>query len=129
MKQVAGKIKLELAQYREMASFAQFASDLDSSTKKLIDRGDRLTELLKQPQYAPMKLEEQVVGIFIGVNGFLDNLPINKVRDFEKFVLSKMRIEHPDILNQIRDKKEVKPETAEILKGIIANYVDIFEKE
>ena len=129
MKQVAGKIKLELAQYREMASFAQFASDLDSSTKKLIDRGDRLTELLKQPQYAPMKLEEQVVGIFIGVNGFLDNLPVNKVRDFEKFVLSKMRIEHPDILTQIRDKKEVTPEVAELLKGVIAKYVDIFEKE
>jgi F-type H+-transporting ATPase subunit alpha len=129
MKQVAGKIKLELAQYREMASFAQFASDLDSSTKKLIDRGDRLTELLKQPQYAPMKLEEQVVGIFIGVNGFLDNLPVNKVRDFEKFVLSKMKIEHPDILAQIRDKKEVKPEVAETLKGVIAKYVDIFEKE
>ena len=128
MKQVAGKIKLELAQYREMASFAQFASDLDPATKKLIERGDRLTELLKQPQYAPMKLEEQVISIFVGVNGFLDTLPLNKVREFEKYVLSKMRIEHPEILVQIRDKKVISPELTEDLKKIISMYVEAFNK-
>lgn len=129
MKQVAGKIKLELAQYREMASFSQFASDLDASTKKLIDRGDRLTELLKQPQYSPMKLEEQVLSIFLGVNGFLDDIAVNKVLEFEKFVLSKMRIEHQDIMIQIREKKEVSNNLMSQLKDIMAGYVTAFTQE
>lgn len=128
MKQVAGKIKLELAQYREMASFSQFASDLDTSTKKLIDRGDRLTELLKQPQYSPMKLEEQVLSIFVGVNGFLDEIPTLKVREFEKFVLSKMSIEHPDLLIQISEKKEITAEMSDKLKEIIARYLGLFSE-
>lgn len=129
MKQVAGKIKLELAQYREMASFSQFASDLDTSTKKLIERGDRLTELLKQPQYAPMKLEEQVISIFIGVNGFLDTISVIDVRNFEKYVLSKMRIEHPDIIARIREQKVISAEISDDLKRIINVYLDGFKSE
>lgn len=126
MKQVAGKIKLELAQYREMASFAQFASDLDASTKKLIDRGDRLTELLKQPQYSPISIEEEVVGIFLGVNGFLDKISVREVCDFEKFVISKMRIEHSDLLSEIRKEKTISQTLDEKLKTIAAEYVDAF---
>lgn len=126
MKQVAGKIKLELAQYREMASFAQFASDLDSSTKKLIDRGDRLTELLKQPQYCPLSIEEEVVGIFLGVNGYLDRLAVSEVGSFEKFVISKMKIEHRDLLSQIRKDKKISEELEEKLKGVVAGYLDNF---
>ena len=83
MKQVAGRIKGELAQYREMAAFAQFGSDLDAATQRLLNRGARLTELLKQPQFSPLKTEEQVVVIYAGVNGYLDPLPVSKVRDFE----------------------------------------------
>lgn len=129
MKQVAGKIKLELAQYREMASFAQFASDLDASTKKLIDRGDRLTELLKQPQYAPMKLEEQVISVFLGVHGFLDSIAVNKIGEFEKYVLSKIRIEYQDILVEIRDKKSISDALTEKLKNVLQTYVDNYALE
>lgn len=126
MKQVAGKIKLELAQYREMASFAQFASDLDNSTKKLIDRGDRLTELLKQPQYSPLAVEEQVVGIFLGVHGYLDSIPVKDVCAFEKFVISKMRIEHREILSEIQREKVIQAETESSLKNIVEEYVKSF---
>ena len=126
MKQVAGKIKLELAQYREMASFAQFASDLDNSTKKLIDRGDRLTELLKQPQYSPLSIEEQVIGIFIGVHGYLDSIPVKDVCAFERFVISKIRIEHKDILSEIRQEKVIQAETEKNMQNIIEGYVRDF---
>ncbi len=96
MKQVAGKIKGELAQYREMAAFAQFGSDLDAATQKLLNRGSRLTELLKQSQFSPLKMEEQVVSIYAGVNGYLDNLPVNKVRAFEDGLLRTMRDKHAE---------------------------------
>ena len=91
MKQVAGSIKLELAQYREMAAFAQFGSDLDVSTQKLLNRGERLTELLKQGQYSPLAIEEQIVIIFAGVNGYLDDLSVSVVGDFEKFLLLSLK--------------------------------------
>ena len=107
MKQVAGRIKGELAQYREMAAFAQFGSDLDAATQRLLNRGARLTELLKQPQFSPLKTEEQVVVIYAGVNGYLDPLPVNKVRDFEDGLLRLMRESHAGILDSIRNEKEI----------------------
>ncbi|MET0940061.1 MAG: F0F1 ATP synthase subunit alpha, partial [Mesorhizobium sp.] len=106
MKQVAGTIKLELAQYREMAAFAQFASDLDASTQRLLARGQRLTELLKQGQYQPMPVEEQVASIYSGTRGFLDSLPVNRVGDFESQMLDALRAEG-SMLASIRDKREI----------------------
>src|SRR5205823_13000448 len=98
MKQVAGRIKGELAQYREMAAFAQFGSDLDAATRRLLNRGSRLTELLTQPQFSPLKTEEQVVVIYAGVNGYLDALPVAKVKAFEDGLLRNIRDKHADIL-------------------------------
>lgn len=129
MKQVAGHIKLELAQYREMASFAQFASDLDSSSKKLISRGERLTELLKQPQYSPMTVEEQVVSIFIGVHGFLDTLPVNQVGSFERYVLERIKGEQMGLLIDIRDTKKLSDEATETLKETIGRLLKDFRSE
>ena len=103
MKKVAGRIKGELAQYREMAAFAQFGSDLDATTQRLLNRGSRLTELLKQPQFSPLKMEEQVCVIYAGVNGYLDPLPVDRVRAFEDGLLGTLRGQHADILDSIRD--------------------------
>src|SRR4051794_21864835 len=122
MKKVAGSIKLELAQYREMAAFAQFGSDLDASTQRLLNRGARLTELLKQPQYAPMPVEEQVVSIFAGVNGFLDTIPVAAVTRFESGLLSQMRAEHADLLGKIRETKALDDDTAASLKTAIGDF-------
>ena len=110
MKQVAGTMKLDLAQYREMASFAQFASDLDASTKKLLSRGARLTEMLKQPQYNPLTVEEEVVVIFAGVRGFLDGLPISAVSEFEAKSLQELKANYPEYLSEIVDKKVISDE-------------------
>ena len=126
MKKVAGSIKLELAQYREMAAFAQFGSDLDASTQRLLNRGARLTELLKQPQFSPMPIEEQVVSIFAGVNGFLDAVPVDAVTRFESALLSHMRSDHADVLGKIRDTKTLDDETAAELKAIIGDFVKTF---
>jgi F-type H+-transporting ATPase subunit alpha len=102
MKKVSGSMKLDLAQYREMAAFAQFGSDLDAATQKLLNRGARLTELLKQPQYSPMPFEEQTVSIFAGTNGFLDAIPVDRVNEYESAMLSHMRSEHAEVLETIR---------------------------
>jgi F-type H+-transporting ATPase subunit alpha len=126
MKQVAGKIKGELAQYREMAAFAQFGSDLDTTTQRLLNRGARLTELLKQPQFSPMKVEEQVVVIYAGVNGYLDPIKVSDVQRFEAELLRYMRAEHSDILNLIRDKKEITKETGEKLKATVDKFARNF---
>jgi F-type H+-transporting ATPase subunit alpha len=126
MKKVAGKIKGELAQYREMAAFAQFGSDLDASTQRLLARGSRLTELLKQPQFSPLKMEEQVVVIYAGVNGYLDGIPVAKVRAFEDGLLSLLRGKHVDILNTIRDSKDLSDDTAGKLKGVVETYAKTF---
>ncbi|MBM5787340.1 MAG: F0F1 ATP synthase subunit alpha, partial [Pelagibacterales bacterium] len=107
MKQVSGSIKLELAQYREMAAFAQFGSDLDLATQKLLNRGSKLTELLKQDQYSPLKVEEQVVSIFSGVKGFLDDVELNQIKSFEKKLLSKIKSEASDILNNIKSSGKI----------------------
>ena len=123
MKKVAGKIKGELAQYREMAAFAQFGSDLDASTQRLLNRGSRLTELLKQPQFSPLKMEEQVAVIWAGTNGYLDALPLNKVRAFEDGLLSLLRGKHADILNAIRDSKDLSDDSAAKLKGVVEGFL------
>ena len=122
MKQVAGSIKLELAQYREMAAFAQFGSDLDVATQRLLNRGARLTELLKQPQYRPLPVEEQVVSIFAGVNGYLDGIPVQSVTDFEEKFLAGMRARNGDVLDAIRSEREISDATGEKLKSILDDF-------
>jgi F-type H+-transporting ATPase subunit alpha len=126
MKQVAGSIKLELAQYREMAAFAQFASDLDASTQRLLARGERLTELLKQGQYAPLPVEEQVVSIFAGVNGYLDRIAPAQVTRFEEGFLAEMRSTHGDILAKVRDEQQLTDETEAKLKKALDSYAKTF---
>ena len=125
MKQVAGRIKGELAQYREMAAFAQFGSDLDATTQRLLARGARLTELLKQPQFSPLKMEEQVVVIFAGTRGYLDPLPVNAVGRFEQELLRIMRDQHADILETIRTEKEISSETEKKLVEAIDKFACI----
>src|ERR1700709_2383632 len=122
MKKVAGKIKGELAQYREMAAFAQFGSDLDASTQRLLSRGSRLTELLKQPQYSPMPVEEQVCVIWAGTNGYLDALPVSKVRAFEDGLLSLLRGKNVEILNAIRDRRDLMHDSAAKLKTVVEAF-------
>jgi F-type H+-transporting ATPase subunit alpha len=126
MKKVAGKIKGELAQYREMAAFAQFGSDLDATTQRLLNRGARLTELLKQQQFSPLKMEEQVCVIYAGVNGYLDPMPVNRVRGFEDGLLHLLRSQHVDILNDIRDTRDLTDATAAKLKGVVDGYARTF---
>ncbi|MDY8110098.1 F0F1 ATP synthase subunit alpha [Fulvimarina sp. 2208YS6-2-32] len=122
MKQVAGSIKGELAQYREMAAFAQFGSDLDASTQRLLRRGARLTELLKQPQFAPLKTEEQVVVIYAGTNGYLDDLEVEQVGTFEQGLLNAMRTDHKDVLDAIADKKQLTDEIRSNLKSAVDKF-------
>jgi len=124
MKQVAGRIKLELAQYREMAAFAQFASDLDASTQQLLARGARLTELLKQPQFKPVPVEDQVIGLFAGVRGYLDKIEVGKIGRFESQLLADIKAREPAIINAIRSDREIKPD---VEKKLIA-FLDGFTK-
>ncbi|MCB2020314.1 MAG: F0F1 ATP synthase subunit alpha, partial [Burkholderiaceae bacterium] len=125
MKKVSGSIKLELAQYREMAAFAQFGSDLDASTQKLLNRGARLTELLKQPQFSPLPFEEQTVSIFAGTNGYLDALPVDRVTEYEAAMLSHMRSDHADILGEIRQSGDFSDDT----KAKVVAALDAFGKQ
>jgi F-type H+-transporting ATPase subunit alpha len=124
MKQVAGRIKLELAQYREMAAFAQFASDLDASTQQLLARGARLTELLKQPQFKPVPVEEQVLVIFAGVRGYLDKIPVNKIGSFEARMLSDIKTREPGILDSVRTDRELKKD----VEAKLVAFLDDFSK-
>ena len=124
MKQVAGRIKLELAQYREMAAFAQFGSDLDAATQRLLARGARLTELLKQDQYAPLPMEEQVVAIYAGVRGYLDAVEPAGVTRFEERLLALVRSDHADLLAAIRDEGEIGDETEARLKAVLDGFAD-----
>ena len=126
MKQVAGRIKLELAQYREMAAFAQFSSDLDASTQRLLARGARLTELLKQPQFNPMPVEEQVVAIFAGTRGYLDHVETGKVTRFEQQLLSELRSRHGDVLDAIRTDREIKKGTEDKLTAFLDGFAKAF---
>ncbi|MEZ5896535.1 MAG: F0F1 ATP synthase subunit alpha [Parvularculaceae bacterium] len=124
MKQVAGKIKGELAQYRELAAFAQFGSDLDATTQRILNRGDRLTELMKQDQFSPLQVEEQVCVIYAGTQGYLDKFAKNKVREFEAEFLRKLHADHGDILKTIRETGKLEKDTEEKLKGVL----DVFAK-
>ncbi len=126
MKKVAGKIKGELAQYREMAAFAQFGSDLDATTQRLLNRGSRLTELLKQAQFSPLKMEEQVVVIWAGTNGFLDQLPLNRIKAFEDGLLSNFRSKHGDVMEAIRTSKDLSDDTAKKLKSGVESFAKSF---
>jgi F-type H+/Na+-transporting ATPase subunit alpha len=126
MKQVAGRIKLELAQYREMAAFAQFASDLDASTQRLLARGSRLTELLKQPQFSPVPIEEQVAAIFAGTNGFLDRIPVNDIGRFESSMLGELRARKPELLEAIRDEREISEATDKGLREFLNGFATTF---
>jgi len=126
MKKVAGRIKGELAQYREMAAFAQFGSDLDATTQRLLNRGARLTELLKQPQFSPLKMEEQVCVIYAGVNGYLDPMDVGRVRPFESGLLTLLRTKHADLLDSIRKSGDLSDADAAKLKGLVDSYARTF---
>jgi F-type H+-transporting ATPase subunit alpha len=127
MKKVAGSIKLELAQYREMAAFAQFGSDLDASTQKLLNRGSKLTELLKQKQYSPMSVAEQVVSVFCGVKGYLDDIELKDISEFENKILAKCNSENPEILNTINKTGKLEEETEKLLAKIIGELKKNFK--
>jgi F-type H+-transporting ATPase subunit alpha len=126
MKKVAGRIKGELAQYREMAAFAQFGSDLDATTQRMLARGSRLTELLKQPQFSPLKMEEQVCVIYAGVNGYLDKFEVARVRAFEQGLLTLMRTKNTDLLDSIRKSGDLSDADAAKLKGVVDGYAKTF---
>ena len=126
MKQVAGSIKLDLAQFREMEAFSQFASDLDQSTRNLLERGRRLTEILKQPQYTPLKVEEQVVVIFSGVKGFLDKIEITKITEFESFLLERIRTKGKEILDSITKEKALSQEIEKKLSSFLESTTNEF---
>merc|ERR1711939_1137508 len=127
MKQVAGSMKLELAQYREVAAFAQFGSDLDAATQQLLNRGSLLTELLKQGQYVPMPIEEQVATIYAGVRGHLDKLDPSKITDFEKQFLSHIKGSHQALLNQIAADGQLTPDTDAALNKVVTAFVSGFQ--
>ena len=127
MKQVAGSIKGELAQYREMAAFAQFGSDLDASTQRLLNRGARLTELLKQGQFSPLKTQEQVCILYAGVNGYLDELEVNRVGAFEEGLLNSLRANNADLLNDIAAKQELDDDISARLKKATDEFAKSFE--
>jgi len=122
MKKVAGSIKLELAQYREMAAFAQFGSDLDASTQKLLNRGSKLTELLKQDQYSPMPVAQQVIAVFSGVRGFLDDVELSKIKDIEKQIFDEVKTTAPEIVDSINNTGKLEPEIDKKLTSIIENF-------
>ena len=129
MKQVAGKIKGELAQYREMAAFAQFGSDLDATTQRLLARGERLTELLKQPQFSPLKVEEQVCSIYAAVNGYLDNIDVDKISSYEKGLLELINSSNKDILAEIQKELQISEKTEKKLVTVIESYTKSFSSE
>jgi F-type H+-transporting ATPase subunit alpha len=126
MKQVAGSLRLELAQYREMAAFAKFGSDLDKSTQALLARGSRLTELLKQDQYAPYSVEQQVVLLYAGTNGYIDHYPESALPKYEREMLAYIEAEYPDILKAVRDKKQIEPATEESLEKALNLFKENF---
>ena len=126
MRQVAGRLRIDLAQYRELAAFAQLGSDLDKATMAQLARGERMTELLKQGQYVPMPVEEQVAIIYVGVNGFLDELPVDAVQEFEKEFFQFMHTQYPEILEEIREKKALSEELMDRMNRVIAGFAKDF---
>lgn len=129
VKQLAGTMKLDLAQYREMASFAQFSSDLDASTKKLLNRGAHLTELLKQPVYHPLAVEDEVISLFAGVNGYLDSLPLKEVARFENEALKEIKLKHKSIIEEIRKNKEIDENLNQKLKMFFETFLKQFNEK
>ncbi|PMP72142.1 MAG: F0F1 ATP synthase subunit alpha, partial [Calditerrivibrio nitroreducens] len=122
MKQVAGRLRLELAQYRELAAFAQFGSDLDAATQAQLNRGEKLVELLKQGQYKPVPVEEQVLAIFCGVNGYLDDIPTKSISKFESEFINYVKINKPEIINEIVDKKALSDELTAKIKATVEEF-------
>jgi F-type H+-transporting ATPase subunit alpha len=122
MKQVAGRLRLDLAQYREMAAFAQFGSELDAATQSQLTRGERMVELLKQDQYEPLRVEQQIISIFAGVNGFLDDVPVEVSRDFAKELLQDIETRHPQLRDSIIEAREITAENQEALRQAITEF-------
>ena len=126
MKQVAGTLKLDLAQYRELAAFAQFGCDLDKATQAQLDRGVRLVEILKQPQFPPMSLAQEIVILFAGTRGFLDKYPVDKVQNYELQLLSFVKSKYPEIMKEIEEKKIISPELEKKMKDVLTEFDSVF---
>jgi F-type H+-transporting ATPase subunit alpha len=122
MRQVAGRLRLDLAQYRELAAFAQVASDLDKATRDQLDRGKRMTELLKQGQYQPLPVQQQAIVLYAGANGFVDDVPVERIGEFEQGLLSYMRTRGEEVDKAIAEQKQITPETEELLKKLITDF-------
>jgi F-type H+-transporting ATPase subunit alpha len=129
MRAVAGRLRLDLAQFRELAAFAMFAGELDKSTQAQLAKGERLTELLKQPQFQPLSMEKQVVAIFAGTNGYLDPVPVAEVRRYEKELYSFLDLRHADLLKQVAEKKDIKGELTEKIKAVLTEFGEVFQTE
>jgi len=129
MKQVAGSLKLDLAQFRELAAFTQFGTDLDKATVSQLERGKRLSQLLKQDQYQPMPVENQILVIFAGTRGFLDEFPVEVVDRYEKKLLSHISANHPEVLREIREKRVISPELESRIEGLLKDFAAVFHGE
>jgi F-type H+-transporting ATPase subunit alpha len=129
MKQVAGTLKLDLAQYRELASFAQFGSDLDKATQAQLDRGIRLVEILKQPQYQPMSLAQEILVLYAGVRGFIDKYPVESIKNYEKQLLSFVDGKYQDVMREIDEKQALSPELDNRIKEILTEFDSVFTAE
>jgi F-type H+-transporting ATPase subunit alpha len=129
MRAVAGRLRLDLAQFRELAAFAMFAGELDKSTQAMLAKGERLTELLKQPQFQPLPMEKQVIIIFAGTNGYLDPVPVPEVRRYEKELYSFLDLRHPEILKEVAQKKDIKGDLTEKIKAVLAEFAEVFQAE
>jgi proton translocating ATP synthase F1 alpha subunit len=129
MKKIAGSLRLDLAAFRELEAFAQLGTDLDAASQRQLDRGQRMVELLKQPLYTPYDVNEQVISIFAGTQGFLDDLPVNRVLEFEQALLKHFRDEHPEIVQELDEKGEMSDELAEKLRKLIGEFKPRFKEE
>jgi len=127
MKKVAGSLRLDMAQYRELEAFAQFGSDLDKATQKQLERGRRLVEVLKQPQYQPMAEEKQVMILYAGVNGYLDEWPVEAVSEFERQMLEFMENRHPEILKEIKETKDISDEMDKKIREALEEFRGVFQ--
>ena len=127
MKKVAGTLKLDMAQFRELEAFAQFGSDLEKTTQRQLERGYRLVEMLKQPQYEPMSAEKAVVGLFSGAYGYLDEWPVEAVKEYERQMLEFMESKYADLLNEIKEKSEISDELEEKLKKALDEFKSVFQ--
>ena len=129
MRAVAGRLRLDLAQFRELAAFAMFAGELDKSTQAMLAKGERLTELLKQPQFQPLPMEKQVIAIFAGTNGYLDPVPVAEVRRYEKDLYSFLDLRHGDLLRHVAEQKDIKGELTDKIKAVLAEFAEVFQTE